>query len=49
MFQMKEQDLRKMEISNMPDREFEVTVIKILTGLDKRVEDITETFNNEGK
>ena len=39
MFQMKEQDkvttreLSKTLISNMPDKEFKVMVIKILTGL----------------
>ena len=37
----------KTEISNMPDRGFKVTVIKILTGLEKRVEDISETLNKE--
>ena len=42
--QMKEQDkitarqLNEMEISNMPDRKCKVIVIKILTGLEKRVE-----------
>ena len=30
--------------NNMPDREFKVMVIKILTGLEKRVKDITETL-----
>ena len=41
MFQMKEQEritareLNGMEISNMPDREFKVIVIKILIGLEK--------------
>ena len=39
MSQIKEQEnitakeLNKMEVSNMPDREFKVMVIKILTGL----------------
>ena len=42
--QMKDQgkitttDLNKMEISNMTDRELRVMVIKILHGLEKRVE-----------
>ena len=42
MSQMKEQDkttardLSEMEISNMPDREFKVMLIKILTGLEKK-------------
>ena len=29
-------DLSKMEISNMPDREFKIMTIKILTGLRKQ-------------
>jgi len=31
----------------MPDREFKVVIIKILTGLEKRLEDIRETLNKE--
>jgi len=31
----------------MPDREFKVMTMKILTGLEKRVEDISETLNTE--
>lgn len=52
---MKEQDkitakdLSKMEISNMPDREFKVLIIKILTRLEKRVEDNSEAFNKKKK
>ena len=44
---MKEQDKtaardqRKMDINNMPDRGFKAMVIKILTGLEKRVENIS--------
>ena len=33
----------------MPDREFKVTIIKILTGLEKRVEDISKVLNKEIK
>ena len=50
---MKEQDkitarkLNEMEISNMHDRESKVMVIKILTGLEKRVEDLSENLNKE--
>ena len=36
-----------MEIGNMPNREFKVMVIKILTGLEKRVAYLSETLNNE--
>jgi len=35
------------QIINMPDREFKVMTMKILTGLEKRVEDISETLNTE--
>ena len=31
----------------MSDREFKVMVIKMLSGLEKRVEDLSETFNKE--
>ena len=36
-----------METSNTPDRDFEVIIIKILNGLEKRVEDINKTFDKE--
>ena len=42
-------DLSEMDISNMPDREFKVMIIKILTGFEKTVEDISETLNKEIK
>jgi len=50
---MKEQDkaiaryLSETDISNMPDREFEVMMIRILTRLEERVEDMRETLNTE--
>ena len=40
-------DLNEIKISNMPDREFKVMVTKILTGFEKRLEDVSETLNNE--
>ena len=52
---MKEQDkitarqLNETEISNTPDREFKVMVIKIFIGLEKRVENFSETLNKETK
>jgi len=55
MSQMKEQDkitardLNEMEINNVPDREFKEMIIKILTGLEERMEDISETLNDEIK
>ena len=50
---MKEQDkalareLSKTNISNMPDRTFKVMIIRILTGLEKRVEHMSETLNTK--
>jgi len=38
-----------MEISNKPDREFKVMVIKILTGLEKRLEDLNDTLDRDRK
>lgn len=32
---------------NMPDREFKVNIIKLLSRLEKRVEDSSEILNNE--
>ena len=43
------EDISEMEISNVPDREFKITVIKVFTGLEKRVEDISETLNKDIK
>jgi len=53
MSQMKEHDkittreLNKTEISNMPKGEFKVMVIKILTGLEKAVDELSENFNKD--
>ena len=53
MSQMKEQDktmvksLNETEISDMPDKEFKVMVIEILTRLDKRVEVLSESFKKQ--
>ena len=43
------QNEREMGISNMIEREFKVMTLKILTGHEKRVEDIRETFNRDKK
>ena len=40
-------DLSKTDISNMIDREFKAMTISILTELEKRVEDMSETLNTE--
>lgn len=53
MFQTKEQENHskrpKEDGEYMPDREFKVIAIKILTGLEKRVEDFSENLNKETK
>ena len=55
MPQMKEKDrittrdLSETEISSMPDTEFRIMIIKTLTGLQKRVEYISETLDKEIK
>ena len=52
IFQTKEEDktsekqLNKMEISNQPDKEFEVMVRKMLTEL-RRMDEYSEIFNKE--
>ena len=48
--QMKEQDkatardLNETAISNVPDRVLKAMIIRILAGLEKRVEDMSETL-----
>ena len=36
-----------MEISNLPDKEFKVMVIKMVTELGRRVDEHSENFNKE--
>jgi len=51
--QMKEQDkvmagdLSETDVSNMPDGEFKAMIIRILSRLEKRMVDISETLNRE--
>ena len=40
-------NLSEAEISNMHDPEFKATIIRILTGLEKRNEDMSETLITE--
>ena len=53
MFQMKEQnktsekELNKMEISNLPDKEFKVMVKTMSTGLGRRVDEFSENISQE--
>ena len=51
--QMKEQDkamarhVSETDVSNMPDGVFKTMFIRVLTGLEKRVEDMCEILNTE--
>ena len=51
MRQMKEQDKRtekelsEAEICNMPDDELKLTIITMLAGLERRLEDLSESFD----
>ena len=55
MFQIKEQDkfpekdLKEMKISNLPDKEFKIMVIKVVTDLRRRMDEHSENFNKERK
>ena len=40
-------DLKETDINNMPEGVFKATIIRMLTGLEKRVEDVTETLNTK--
>ena len=40
-------ELKELEISNMPDKEFKVMFIEILNGLEKRVEDFNERTDKQ--
>ena len=40
-------DLSEIDISNMHDKEFKVMITKIFTGLEKRVEEMSETLNTK--
>ena len=42
-------DLVKTDISNMPDPELKVTIIRILAGLEKSIEDTRESLTAETK
>lgn len=39
--------VNEMKLSTMPDKQFKVMAIKILTRLEKRVEDFSETLSKE--
>ena len=53
MFQIKEQDktsekeLNEMEISNVPNIQFQGMIIKMLTKLGRRMDEHSENFNKE--
>ena len=53
MFQIKEQDkssekeLTETEITNLPDKEYKVMDIRMLTELKRRIDEHSENFNKE--
>ena len=57
MYQMKEQDktpekqLNEVEVSNLPEKEFRITIVKMIQGLGKRmeanIEKMQEMFNKD--
>jgi len=53
MIQMKEQketsekELNKMEIINLPDKEFKVMVLKIFMGFERKVDELSEYFKKD--
>ena len=54
MLQMKEQEkensekeLNEMEISNLPDKEFKIMVIKMCTSLERKVDIFSKNLNKE--
>ena len=42
-------DLSEMEIKNMPVREFNLMIIKLLAGLEKRAVDLSEALNKKNQ
>ena len=52
-FQIKEQDnssekeLNKTEINNLPDKEYKLIIIRMLTDLGRRIDKYSENFNKE--
>lgn len=53
MFPTKEQDkslkkdLNKIEVNNLPDKQFKVIIIKVLTNLRRRKEEHSKKFNSD--
>ena len=53
MFQIREQDksskkeLNETEINSLPDKEYKIIVIKMFTGLGRRIDEHSENFNKE--
>ena len=42
-----DKDINEMEIRDLPDKEFKITVIKMLIGLGKSINDQSENLNKE--
>lgn len=49
MKKITEKDLSETKISNPPDEEFKVMVIKTLTGLERTMDELREKYNKEIK
>lgn len=43
------EEQNEMEISDLPDNEFEVTVMKMLPKLGRRMNELSENFNRDRK
>ena len=46
-YKTSETNLNKMEVSNLPDKDFKVMVIKMLIELGRRIDEHSENFNKE--
>ena len=46
-YKTSEKELNEIEISNMPDKEFEAMIIKMLTRLERGIEEFSEISNKE--
>lgn len=49
MRQNLEKNLKEMDTTNPPDKEFKIMVIKMFTGLERKVGELTENFKKTKK
>lgn len=45
--EISERELSKMEIINLPDKEFKVTVLNMLVGFERKVDELSECFKKD--